>query len=61
MVLELGFRYPTLMYFQNGKKGEDYKGSRTLNELRDFVKSVKEKKEKKKKGKAKAKNIKKEL
>lgn len=37
-------RYPTLAYFRNGKKVEDYRGARTLNELKDFVKSMKEEK-----------------
>jgi len=36
--------YPTLAYFRNGKKVEDYRGARTLNELKDFVKSMKEEK-----------------
>ena len=36
------FRYPTLAYFRNGKKAEDYRGARTLKELTDFVKSMTE-------------------
>lgn len=34
--------YPTLAYFRNGKKAEDYRGARTLKELTDFVKSMTE-------------------
>ena len=38
--------YPTLAYFRNGKKVEDYRGARTLNELKVFVESMKEEKQK---------------
>jgi len=36
--------YPTLSYFRNGKKVEDYRGARTLSELKVFVESMKEEK-----------------
>ena len=38
---ELHIRYPTLTYFRNGKKVKDYKGERTLKNLKAFVKLVK--------------------
>ena len=41
MMPELHFRYPTLAYFRNGKKVKDYKGERTLKNLKAFVKLVK--------------------
>ena len=41
MVSELDFRYPTLTYFRNGQKVKDYKGERTLKNLKAFVKLVK--------------------
>lgn len=36
--------YPTLAYFRNGKKVETYRGARSLKELSDFVKSMREEK-----------------
>ena len=42
--LDLNFRYPTLAFFRNGKKVEDYRGARTLQELKVFLESMKEEK-----------------
>jgi thioredoxin domain-containing protein 5 len=34
--------YPTLAYFRNGKKIENYRGARNLKEMKDFIVSMKE-------------------
>ena len=41
MMSELDVRYPTLTYFRDGKKVKDFKGERTLKNLKAFVKLVK--------------------
>ena len=64
MVSELDFRYPTLTYFRSGKKVKDFKGERTLKNLKAFVKLVKlslATAEMEERGKEKAANAEKEL
>ena len=41
MMSKLDVRYPTLTYFRDGKKVKDFKGERTLKNLKAFVKLVK--------------------
>ena len=64
MMSELDVRYPTLTYFRDGKKVKDFKGERTLKNLKAFVKLVKlslATAEMEEKGKVNAKNAEKEL
>ena len=64
MMSELDVRYPTLTYFRDGKKVKDFKGERTLKNLKAFVKLVKlslATAEMEEKGKVNAENAEKEL
>ena len=61
---EFDVRYPTLTYFRDGKKVKDFKGERTLKNLKAFVKLVKlslATAEMEEKGKVNAENAEKEL
>ena len=64
MMSKLDVRYPTLTYFRDGKKVKDFKGERTLKNLKAFVKLVKlslATAEMEEKGKVNAENAEKEL